>query len=250
MTLRIGAGAGFAGDRIAPARDLAERLSEAFASSGNRGGSGSASLAPGAIPSQLGSEGDRGMDAPRRGFGDGGRHVIGGLDHQRPDRGLQVQSTRIAHRLHDAADVVQQFGGQLLRDADLVARGEHGVAGERAQVELHRGEFVAGDIMQLTRHAQAFGIALPAFHLGRLFGMRLQPGGNGRAARGIEPAVDVGVQFVVRGCFVQGLDGHRKAFRVDVGGVSSCIARSAWRARDNLDITVPTGTPMAWAASR
>ena len=25
MTLRIGAGAGFAGDRIAPARDLAER---------------------------------------------------------------------------------------------------------------------------------------------------------------------------------------------------------------------------------
>ena len=63
-------------------------------------------------------------------------------------------------------------------------------------------------------------------------------------------AVDVGVQFVVRGCFVQGLDGHRKAFRVDVGGVSSCIARSAWRARDNLDITVPTGMPSASAASR
>ncbi|WP_333859324.1 secretin N-terminal domain-containing protein, partial [Stenotrophomonas indicatrix] len=49
--------------RYIKARDLAERLSEAFASSGNRGGSGSASLAPGAIPSQLGSEGDRGMDA-------------------------------------------------------------------------------------------------------------------------------------------------------------------------------------------
>ena len=49
--------------RYIKARDLAERLSEAFASSGNRSGAGSASLAPGAIPSQLGSDGDRGMDA-------------------------------------------------------------------------------------------------------------------------------------------------------------------------------------------
>lgn len=48
--------------RYIKARDLAERLSEAFASSGNRGGSSPASLAPGAIPSQLGSDGDRGMD--------------------------------------------------------------------------------------------------------------------------------------------------------------------------------------------
>src|SRR5690606_24893587 len=48
--------------RYIKARDLAERLSEAFASSGNRGGSGPASLAPGAIPSQLGGDGDRGMD--------------------------------------------------------------------------------------------------------------------------------------------------------------------------------------------
>ncbi len=49
--------------RYIKARDLAERLSEAFASSGNRSGAGSASLAPGAIPSQLGSDGERGMDA-------------------------------------------------------------------------------------------------------------------------------------------------------------------------------------------
>ncbi len=49
--------------RYIKARDLAERLSEAFASSGNRGGSSSGSLAPGAIPSQLGSDGDRGMDS-------------------------------------------------------------------------------------------------------------------------------------------------------------------------------------------
>lgn len=49
--------------RYIKARDLAERLSEAFASSGNRGGSSPASLAPGAIPSQLGSDGDRGMDS-------------------------------------------------------------------------------------------------------------------------------------------------------------------------------------------
>ncbi|MBH1431531.1 type II secretion system secretin GspD [Stenotrophomonas maltophilia] len=48
--------------RYIKARDLAERLSEAFASSGNRGGSSPASLAPGAIPSQLGSDGDRGTD--------------------------------------------------------------------------------------------------------------------------------------------------------------------------------------------
>lgn len=48
--------------RYIKARDLAERLSEAFASSGNRGGSSPASLAPGAMPSQLGSDGDRGMD--------------------------------------------------------------------------------------------------------------------------------------------------------------------------------------------
>lgn len=48
--------------RYIKARDLAERLSEAFASNGNRGGSSPASLAPGAIPSQLGSDGDRGMD--------------------------------------------------------------------------------------------------------------------------------------------------------------------------------------------
>lgn len=48
--------------RYIKARDLAERLSEAFASIGNRGGSSPASLAPGAIPSQLGSDGDRGMD--------------------------------------------------------------------------------------------------------------------------------------------------------------------------------------------
>ncbi|HIE0127576.1 type II secretion system secretin GspD [Stenotrophomonas maltophilia] len=48
--------------RYIKARDLAERLSEAFASSGNRGGSSPASLAPGAIPSQLGGDGDRGMD--------------------------------------------------------------------------------------------------------------------------------------------------------------------------------------------
>lgn len=49
--------------RYIKARDLAERLSEAFASSGNRGGSSPASLAPGAIPSQLGSDGERGMDS-------------------------------------------------------------------------------------------------------------------------------------------------------------------------------------------
>ncbi|HEL3256843.1 TPA: type II secretion system secretin GspD [Stenotrophomonas maltophilia] len=49
--------------RYIKARDLAERLSEAFASSGNRGGSSPASLAPGAMPSQLGSDGDRGMDS-------------------------------------------------------------------------------------------------------------------------------------------------------------------------------------------
>ncbi|WP_032968574.1 secretin N-terminal domain-containing protein, partial [Stenotrophomonas maltophilia] len=49
--------------RYIKARDLAERLSEAFASSGNRGGSSPGSLAPGAIPSQLGSDGDRGMDS-------------------------------------------------------------------------------------------------------------------------------------------------------------------------------------------
>ncbi|ALA81129.1 type II secretion system secretin GspD [Stenotrophomonas maltophilia] len=49
--------------RYIKARDLAERLGEAFASSGNRGGSSPASLAPGAIPSQLGSDGDRGMDS-------------------------------------------------------------------------------------------------------------------------------------------------------------------------------------------
>ncbi len=49
--------------RYIKARDLAERLSEAFASSGNRGGSSPASLAPGAMPSQLGSDSDRGMDS-------------------------------------------------------------------------------------------------------------------------------------------------------------------------------------------
>ncbi|WP_313302137.1 type II secretion system secretin GspD [Stenotrophomonas sp.] len=49
--------------RYIKARDLAERLSEAFASSGNRGGSSPASLAPGAMPSQLGSDGDRGTDS-------------------------------------------------------------------------------------------------------------------------------------------------------------------------------------------
>ncbi|MBH1656645.1 type II secretion system secretin GspD [Stenotrophomonas maltophilia] len=49
--------------RYIKARDLAERLSEAFASSGNRGGSSPASLAPGAMPSQLGSDGERGMDS-------------------------------------------------------------------------------------------------------------------------------------------------------------------------------------------
>lgn len=49
--------------RYIKARDLAERLSEAFASSGNRGGSSPASLAPGAMPSQLGSGGERGMDS-------------------------------------------------------------------------------------------------------------------------------------------------------------------------------------------
>ncbi|WP_286070915.1 type II secretion system secretin GspD [Stenotrophomonas sp. 57] len=51
--------------RYIKARDLAERLSEAFASSGNRGASSPASLAPGAMPSQLGSDGDgdRGMDS-------------------------------------------------------------------------------------------------------------------------------------------------------------------------------------------
>ncbi|PWI00323.1 type II secretion system secretin GspD [Stenotrophomonas maltophilia] len=49
--------------RYIKARDLAERLSEAFASSGNRGGSSPASLAPGAIPSQLGGDGERGMDS-------------------------------------------------------------------------------------------------------------------------------------------------------------------------------------------
>lgn len=48
--------------RYIKARDLAERLSEAFASSGKRGGSSPASLAPGAIPSQLDSDSDRGMD--------------------------------------------------------------------------------------------------------------------------------------------------------------------------------------------
>lgn len=50
--------------RYIKARDLAERLSEAFASSGNRGNAASpASLAPGAVPSQLGSDGERGMDS-------------------------------------------------------------------------------------------------------------------------------------------------------------------------------------------
>ncbi|EKT4443105.1 TPA: type II secretion system secretin GspD [Stenotrophomonas maltophilia] len=55
--------------RYIKARDLAERLSEAFASSGNRGGSSPASLAPGAMPSQLGSDGDRGMDSNSSSFG-------------------------------------------------------------------------------------------------------------------------------------------------------------------------------------
>jgi len=55
--------------RYIKARDLAERLSEAFASSGNRGGSSPASLAPGAMPSQLGSDGDRGMDSNNSSFG-------------------------------------------------------------------------------------------------------------------------------------------------------------------------------------
>lgn len=55
--------------RYIKARDLAERLSEAFASSGNRGGSSPAGLAPGAIPSQLGSDGDRGMDSTSSSFG-------------------------------------------------------------------------------------------------------------------------------------------------------------------------------------
>ncbi|HEL2979165.1 TPA: type II secretion system secretin GspD [Stenotrophomonas maltophilia] len=53
--------------RYIKARDLAERLSEAFASSGNRGGPSPASLAPGAMPSQLGSDGDRSMDGSSNG---------------------------------------------------------------------------------------------------------------------------------------------------------------------------------------
>ena len=55
--------------RYIKARDLAERLSEAFASSGNRSSSSPASLAPGAIPSQLDSEGDRGRDSSTSNFG-------------------------------------------------------------------------------------------------------------------------------------------------------------------------------------
>ena len=55
--------------RYIKARDLAERLSEAFASSGNRGASSPASLAPGALPSQLGGDGDRGMDSGNSSLG-------------------------------------------------------------------------------------------------------------------------------------------------------------------------------------
>ena len=39
---------------------------------------------------------------------------------QRAQRGGQVEAAIVAHRLHDAADVAEQFARQLLRDGDLL----------------------------------------------------------------------------------------------------------------------------------
>ena len=71
----------------------------------------------------------------------------------------QVEAARVAQRLHDVADVAEQLGRHLLRDRELAASGERRVGRERAQVQRHRGELVAGDVVQFARDAQALGVA-------------------------------------------------------------------------------------------
>ena len=81
----------------------------------------------------------------------------------RPARAARCARSRprgVAQRLHHVADVAEQFGRQLLRDAQLRrAAANAGSAASARRLRVMRGELVAGDVVQLARHAQAFGVA-------------------------------------------------------------------------------------------
>ena len=58
-----------------------------------------------------------------------------------------------------AADVVQQFGRELRHHLDRSLRAGVAAALERREIELERGQLVAGDVMQFAREPQSLAIA-------------------------------------------------------------------------------------------
>ncbi|MNG26026.1 hypothetical protein D3C84_1109530 [compost metagenome] len=89
------------------------------------------------------------------------------------------------------------------------------------------------------------GVPAPAFDLAGLLGI----GGQVQLYRPptlrVQALVDIGVQLV----FGRDQLTHFNLRNTGDAVVPSASSRSATRARDKRDITVPIGTPRAWAAS-
>ncbi|MNQ74938.1 hypothetical protein D3C85_897110 [compost metagenome] len=93
--------------------------------------------------------------------------------------------------------------------------------------------------------AQLPCIDAPAFDTRRLLGVGSQVQFHLAATPRLQALIDIGVQFF----FGRDQPAHFNLLNAAGAALPSANSRSAARARDKRDITVPMGTSRAWAAS-